>query len=131
VPPLVPAGGRDGLAVAPISAAPLSASVPLGLAAPPAAPRAVAAPDPDLASAQASASQAVDAALSVFGTERRTPGANLPDTSLVSSLSGVMSLDAPPATPTAATERHAPDPDEIRFQLAGFQSGTRRADQED
>lgn len=132
-PPRAPSS--DGLAIAPVSAAPLSASVPLGLAAPTAAPRAVAPPDPDpdLASAQASASQAVDAALSVFGTERRTPGANLPNTSLVGSFSGVMSLEAAPsALSSAATDRVGqPDPDEIRFQLAGFQSGTRRADQED
>ncbi len=122
------------IAVAPITAAPLSASAPIGLAAPTATPRQSVAPNPDLVSAQASASQAVDAALSVFGAERRTPGANLPNTSLVSSISGVMSLDAssPSPAPAASTAAPAaPDPDEIRFQLAGFQSGTRRADQED
>ena len=121
------------LAVTPITAAPLSASAPIGLAAP-TAPRPAAVPNADLASAQASASQAVDAALSMFGAERRTPGANLPDTSLVSSLSGVMSLDTTPTPATPPSPRgapSAPDPDEIRFQLAGFQSGTRRADQED
>ena len=77
------------------------------------------------------------AALSVFGVERRKPGANLPNTSLVGSLSGVMSLDSATlraAEPTAATSNASVDangePDEIRFQLAGFQSGTRRADEE-
>ena len=121
------------LAVTPITAAPLSASAPIGLAAP-TAPRPAAVPNADLASAQASASEAVDAALSMFGAERRTPGANLPDTSLVSSLSGVMSLDTSPTPAAPPSPRGAPsgpDPDEIRFQLAGFQSGTRRADQED
>jgi len=129
------------LAVAPVSAAPMSASAPVGLAAPTAARRPVATPNPELASAQMSANEAVGAALSVFGAERRTPGANLPNTSVVSSLSGVMSLDASSPAPatstsaesTAATSPAPPaaDPDEIRFQLAGFQSGTRRADQED
>ena len=125
------------LAVAPTSAAPMSASVPVGLAAPSAATtRPVITPNEELASAQTSANEAVGAALSVFGAERRTPGANLPNTSLVSSLSGVMSLDSivadtrriPGETPPAP---QAADPDEIRFQLAGFQSGTRRADQEE
>ncbi len=124
------------LAVAPIIAAPMSASVPVGLAAPTAPQQPAVAPNEDLASAQTSANEAVGAALSVFGAERRTPGANLPDTSLVSSLSGVMSLDessAAPATPATTTSpaSQTGDPDEIRFQLAGFQSGTRRADQED
>ena len=87
-----------------------------------------------VAADSASASEAVDAALSMFGAERRMPGANLPDTSLVSSLSGVMSLDTSPTPAAPPSPRGAPsgpDPDEIRFQLAGFQSGTRRADQED
>ncbi len=124
------------LAVAPVSAAPMSASIPVGLAAPVATPRSVITPNADLASAQTSANEAVGAALSMFGAERRTPGANLPNTSLVSSLAGVMSLDTASSAPTATaapTTRtpSAADPDEIRSQLAGFQSGTRRADQED
>jgi hypothetical protein len=111
-------------------------SPPVALAAPVAVPSAAPVPNADLMSAQTSANEAVGAALSVFGVERRTPGANLPNTSLVGSLSGVMSLDGatsaagtPASMPSATTEAD-PDPDEIRFQLAGFQSGTRRADQE-
>ena len=122
------------LAVAPVTAAPMSASIPVGLAAPTAAARRPAVtPNEELASAQTSANEAVGAALSVFGAERRTPGANLPNTSLVSSLSGVMSLDSASPAPAGATPPapQAADPNEIRFQLAGFQSGTRRADQED
>jgi len=136
------------LAVAPTSAAPMSASVPVGLAAPTAPRRPAAARNEELASAQTSATEAVGAVLSVFSADRRTPGANLPNTSLVNTLSGVMSLDSPSPSPTPtptpapapaptapatapSPPGHDADPDKVRFQLAGFQSGTRRADQED
>ena len=124
------------LAVAPTSAAPMSASVPIGLAAPTAPRRPAAALNEELVSAQTSATEAVGAALSVFSADRRTPGANLPNTSLANSLSGVMSLDASPPPPEAPATTPSPgghdtDPDKTRLQLAGFQSGTRRADQED
>ena len=131
------------------TAVPVTAAVSEPASAPPAAPAAGApspaapststsTPSDDLARAQSSANEAVGAALSVFGAARRTPGANLPNTSLVASLSGVMSLDSPgsgtnESQPAASPVRtpDATDPDEIRFQLAGFQSGTRRADRED
>lgn len=117
-------------APAPAPAAPASvAPAPVG---PAAMPHPVATASPDLVAAQNSANDAVAGALAVFGTERRTPGANLPQTSLVTSLSGVMSLDDAPVSPTPPDPVPPPtDPDEIRSQLAGFQSGTRRADQED
>ena len=95
----------------------------------------------DLSAARTSATDAVEGALSAFGSSRRTPGASLPDTSLTAAISGRMSLDInspsseepAPLTPPAATEpltAPTPDPNEIRFQLSGFQSGTRRADRE-
>lgn len=36
----------------------------------------------------------------------------------------------PPAPATEPLTAPTPDPSEIRFQLSGFQSGTRRADRE-
>ncbi len=99
-------------------------------------------PSTDLSAARDSAADAVEGALSAFGSARRTPGASLPDTSLAAAISGRMTLesDPPQATPPQATPPPAPatepltaptpDPSEIRFQLSGFQSGTRRADRE-
>lgn len=95
----------------------------------------------ELNAARDSATSAVEDALSAFGTSRRTPGASLPDTSLTAAISGRMTLDIDsstkdqptPLTPPSATEpltAPTPDPNEIRFQLSGFQSGTRRADRE-
>lgn len=111
----------------------------------PGAPMVPSAPS-DLSAARVSANDAVEGALSAFGTARRTPGASLPDTSLTAAISGRMTLDLDasatnePATPESAPEPEAPastplsaptpDPSEIRFQLSGFQSGIRRADQE-
>lgn len=99
------------------------------------------APPTDLGAARSSAADAVEGALSAFGSARRTPGAALPDTSLTAMISGRMTLevDTPPTVPppapattplTAPTPDPAPDPNEIRFQLSGFQSGTSRADRE-
>jgi signal transduction histidine kinase len=94
----------------------------------------------DLSAARNSATDAVEGALSAFGSARRTPGASLPDTSLAAAISGRMTLqvDQPPPEPlappkppaTAPLTAPTADPNEIRFQLSGFQSGTRRADQE-
>ncbi len=91
----------------------------------------------DLAAARSSAADAVEGALSAFGSARRTPGVSLPDTSLASMFSGQMTLEIPrtadePLTAAPNIPLTAPnaDPDEIRFHLSGFQSGTRRADQE-
>jgi len=99
----------------------------------------------DLDAARDSANDAVEGALSAFGSARRTPGASLPDTSLTAAISGRMTLDLGDSpTPRPAPEPAAqpdvpasepltaptPDPSEIRFQLSGFQSGIRRADQE-
>ena len=100
-----------------------------------------------LDAARASAQSSVDQALSVFATTR-TPGANLPDTSFISSLSGSMRLDLgdddPVASPppfgdlgTGASSgpfaglASGGDADRVRFQLSGFQQGTDRADRED
>lgn len=102
------------------------------------------APSDDLSAARTSAADAVEGALSAFGSARRTPGAALPETSLTAMISGRMTLDldtssdnqpdhtpeiTPPAPP-ATTPAPDTDPNEIRFQLSGFQSGTSRADQE-
>jgi len=108
-------------------------------ATPPPAPREPA-PGDGLSAARNSATDAVEGALSAFGSSRRTPGASLPDTSLTAAISGRMTLDidsSPAEPPTALTppaneplSAPTPDPNEIRFQLSGFQSGTRRADRE-
>ncbi|MEP1125323.1 MAG: ATP-binding protein [Ilumatobacter sp.] len=91
----------------------------------------------DLDAARSSAADAVEGALSAFGSARRTPGVSLPDTSLASLFSGQMTLEIPrpaseplTAAPNIPLTAPSADPDEIRFHLSGFQSGTRRADEE-
>ncbi|MGB3737014.1 MAG: ATP-binding protein [Ilumatobacter sp.] len=101
-------------------------------------------PAAGLDAARSSANDAVEGALTAFGSARRTPGAALPDTSLTAAISGRMTLELDPsgaATPAPTPPTPAPpattpltdpttDPNEIRFQLSGFQSGTSRADRE-
>jgi hypothetical protein len=98
------------------------------------------APSTDLADAAASA---VDEALNVFKAARRTPGANMPETNLIASISGSMGSPfrsrTPETTGASTSTISAPpsrrvdvgDPDEVRSNLAGFQSGIGRADRED
>lgn len=85
------------------------------------------------------ADDAVNGALSVFGSARRTPGAQLPETDLLASISGSMGLGASGSAPDrpsglgAGTERPLPDlgdENQVRFDLSGFQQGINRADRE-
>ena len=97
------------------------------------------------------ADDAVNEALSVFGTARRTPGAQMPTTDLFASIAGSMRLGSSDDSPTsgaattsttaASVSHHAlhergsvaadlGDEEQVRFDLSGFQQGTNRADRE-
>jgi HAMP domain-containing protein/anti-sigma regulatory factor (Ser/Thr protein kinase) len=88
------------------------------------------------------ADSAVADALSVFGTQRRKPGAQLPVTDLFASISGSMALGSDsgaqsPASPSRPTPSRPTssvtdlgDEEQVRFDLSGFQQGTTRADRE-
>ena len=97
------------------------------------------------------ADQAVNDALSVFGVSRRTPGAQLPATDLVASISGSMRLGSlddesttrtPPshASPVGVLDDATDDltddftdlgdEEQVRSDLSGFQNGTNRAERE-
>lgn len=126
-----------------VSPAPVAApsTMPLGGTTPPetaipAAPTTPLQPSNDATSQlNRAADEAVNDAISVFGAQRRTPGAQLPATDLFASISGSMALgksDAPATPPSrpASPVADLGDEDQVRFDLSGFQQGTTRADRE-
>ncbi len=76
-----------------------------------------------------------------FGVPPRRPGANLPQTELISSIVGSMGSVATPTDPSPSpaspppaapsTNGAASDPERVRSALSGFQHGIARADRED
>ncbi|WP_420451453.1 ATP-binding protein [Ilumatobacter sp.] len=120
-------------AEAPMSPAEASWPTLPGTSDAPDAPDASASADPGVTDLVPSPSQ--DDPLSVFAASRRTPGANLPDTGVIASLTGSMRLDAVSEPGADATQpdidRPEGDPDAIRFHLSGFQSGIARAEREE
>jgi HAMP domain-containing protein len=133
------ASSANGASATPVAATP--PTMPLGGTTPPetaipAAPTTPLQPSNDATSElNRAADEAVNDAISVFGTQRRTPGAQLPATDLFASISGTMALGGSD-TPTPPTPRPASpvtdlgDEDQVRFDLSGFQQGTTRADRE-
>lgn len=134
VPVAGPATTAPSLAVAPMT--PLSGTTPTETAIP-TAPHTPLHPSNDATTQlNKAADDAVADAISMFGTQRRQPGAQLPETDLFASISGSMALEGASDAPTVPTLRPVPpiadlgDEDQVRFDLSGFQQGTTRADRE-
>ncbi len=142
-----PAGPAAPVGIAPEPAAPVvpapapapaeSSPEPAGRIAPTAVEPS---PDPVLPAVPASgngSSEPVEP--SPFGVPPRRPGANLPQTELISSIVGSMGSVATPTAPEPSpappaaphTNGEAADPERVRSALSGFQHGIARADRED